>query len=405
MGFLRDGYAFISSRCDRLGTDAFRTRIAGRPVICMRGAEAARLFYDGNRFTRAGALPPNTVRLLQDRGSVQTLDGEAHRHRKAMFMSLMTVDSLDWLVEIFEQTWHSYEGLWRQFGRIVLHHQIRKVLTKTACEWAGIPLQEPEVTERAREFSMMIDQAGSFGPANWYALLKRRGTEKWARSVVDGVRDGTVRPPEGSALATIADYRDEDGGLLSADAATVELLNVLRPIVAVARFIVFAAVALEQHAGWKERFASGEQVNLEPFAQEVRRYFPYFPAVGGTATEGFSFGGSRFEAGTWVLLDLYGTNHHSGIRENPETFSPERFHDWDNNPYTLVPQGAGIVDESHRCPGERITVELIKKATQLLSTTDFTVPAQDLTFSLDRIPAVPNSGFVLQAPGYRKSST
>ncbi|MDF2096949.1 hypothetical protein [Aquibaculum arenosum] len=67
--FLREGYDFISRRCDRLQSDRFLTRLMLRPVLCTRGAEAAEMVYEGGRFTRQGALPPTTLRLLQDKGS------------------------------------------------------------------------------------------------------------------------------------------------------------------------------------------------------------------------------------------------------------------------------------------------------------------------------------------------
>src|SRR5690554_958289 len=89
LALLREGYTFISARCERHGTDAFRGRLVGRPAVFMRGAEAAETFYAEGRFTRQGALPATALKLLQGRGSVSTLDGAAHRHRKAMFMSLM----------------------------------------------------------------------------------------------------------------------------------------------------------------------------------------------------------------------------------------------------------------------------------------------------------------------------
>ncbi|MER8545794.1 hypothetical protein [Mesorhizobium sp. M0684] len=85
LALLREGYDFISARCRRMNTDIFATRLMLRPAICVRGAEAAEMFYGGDHFTRIGAMPQTTLRLLQDKGSVQALDGAAHRHRKARF--------------------------------------------------------------------------------------------------------------------------------------------------------------------------------------------------------------------------------------------------------------------------------------------------------------------------------
>jgi fatty-acid peroxygenase len=68
VAFLREGFEFVGNRCRRLGADAFATRLFLRPVVCMRGAEAARTFYE-RRLTRRGAMPVTALTLLQDRGS------------------------------------------------------------------------------------------------------------------------------------------------------------------------------------------------------------------------------------------------------------------------------------------------------------------------------------------------
>lgn len=104
--FLREGYPFISSRCDRAGTDMLTTRIALRPVTFLRGAEAASVFYDGRRFTRQGAMPHAIQHLLQDEGSVQSLDGASHRRRKHAFLSLMAPSAMTRLGDLFEEEWH-----------------------------------------------------------------------------------------------------------------------------------------------------------------------------------------------------------------------------------------------------------------------------------------------------------
>lgn len=90
LAFLRDGYEFVAGRCRRYGTDAFETRLLGDRVVCMQGEEAARVFYVEERFTRKRGLPRTGLELLLDFGSVGVLDGEAHRRRKATFMSFMT---------------------------------------------------------------------------------------------------------------------------------------------------------------------------------------------------------------------------------------------------------------------------------------------------------------------------
>ncbi|WP_264670418.1 hypothetical protein [Arthrobacter sp. VKM Ac-2550] len=262
----------------------------------MRAAEAAALLYTSGLFTRRGALPPNTLRLLQDKGSVQMLDGGDHRHRKAMFMDLMSEDSVGRLRDTFEGVWQDRAKKWQE--PVVLHDEVRLILTRAVCQWAGVPVTGRGAETLARELSRMIDKAASLGPGDWWAQLRRNRTEKWVTELVDRIRSGTVKTPLGCPASQIGGHRDLDGELLPAKVAAVELINLLRPTVAVGRFIVFAALALVEHSRWRSKIVSSGERDLEDFAQEVRRFYPFFPAVGGVAREEAVWRDNRLPAGT-----------------------------------------------------------------------------------------------------------
>src|SRR5512144_1074598 len=103
----------------------------------------------------------------------------------------------------------------------------------------------------------------------------------------------------------------------------------------------------------------------------------------------------HFPKGTWVLLDLYGTNHDPRSWEEPHSFRPERFRDWDGNAFAFIPQGGGDYATNQRCAGEWLTIELLKQAVSLLTTTmKYDVPYQDLRYSLASMPAIPKSRFI-----------
>ncbi|WP_346618395.1 cytochrome P450 [Blastococcus montanus] len=396
LALLREGYTFISSRCDRLGTDAFRTRLLLEPAVCVRGAEAARIFYSGERFTRTDAFPPSILHLLQDLGSVQALDGGAHRHRKDMFLTVLQGTGSERITDLFAEEWRAAVPRWQRAGRVVLHDAVRDVLTRTALRWAGVPATERDVRRRTRELAVMVDRAGTIGPPNWWARLLRNRSELWARGLVAQVRAGALQVPEDSALAVIARHRDTEGELLTVPAAGVELLNVLRPTVAVSRFVVFAALALLQQPRWHRTFAAGDEDDLFGFVDEVRRLFPFFPLVGGRVRRPFTWAGYDFPVGERVLLDLYGTNHDERVWTDPEVFRPERFRDWPGDPYTLVPQGAGDYRDDHRCPGEPMTRLLIAESVRLLTRSmSYRVGVQDLSVGLTRLPTLPRDGFVI----------
>jgi fatty-acid peroxygenase len=396
LALFTEGYLFGSTRFERLGTDIFRTRLRFQPATFMYGEEAAREFYEPGRMSRKFALPLTALKLLLDEGSVNMLDGEAHGHRKQMFMSLMAPESIGELAATMASEWRARLPRWERRRHVVLAEEVREVLTRAVCSWAGLPLTDREAHDRTGEFSAMIDGAGSAGPRNWWGLLLRSGAEQWAREMIVKIRSGALRVPSHTPVHVIATHRDLEGRLLDVPVAAVELINVLRPTVAVARFITFAAHALEQHAEWAPRVAEDDEA-LEWFVQEVRRFYPFFPAVGGRVRERFEWRGHRFDEGAWVLLDLYATNRDARTWEEPAAFRPERFAAWDGSPFGFVPQGGGEFDVGHRCAGEWITIELMKTAVRLLTTSmRYEVPPQDLTVPLRRMPSMPRSRFVIE---------
>ncbi|WP_309080539.1 cytochrome P450 [Zhihengliuella sp.] len=419
--FLSRGYTFIGWHCDRLGTNAFTGRLLGQQTLFLRGAAAAELLYTPGLFPRPGALPRSAVVLLQDRGSVQTLEGEQHRRRKLLFTSLARPGETQRLADLFDEELASALPAWRATGRIRLHDEAVRLVGRAAIRWAGIQTDDTDMDRRAAELGAMVEHAGSVGPMNWAARLRRRGTEAWARTLISRTRhhldasgsvDGTF------PLDVVASHVEADGERLDEAVAAIELLNLLRPIVAVSRFIAFAAVALDAHPQWKRTLAAtsgaeaphpqavdapnrGRDVDdavlpaARRFAEEVRRTTPFFPAVAGLAARDFAWEGTTFPARTRVMVDLYGTNHDPRVWEDPRAFDPDRFERVSITADNLVPQGAGEVEAGHRCPGEAMTLALIQRATLALARMDPVLPAQDLSVDLRRLPALPASGVIL----------
>ena len=97
--------------------------------------------------------------------------------------------------------------------------------------------------------------------------------------------------------------------------------------------------------------------------------------------------------GRLVLLDVYGTNHDPELWSGPEAFDPSRFAGVEPDPLRFVPHGGGDPATGHRCPGERVAVELLKGAVRVLAGLRYNLPEQDLRYRLRRIPTRPRSGF------------
>jgi fatty-acid peroxygenase len=390
-----EGYRFISDRCSEYDTDVFRARIMLRKAVCTLGEEAAEQFYWPGRFTRKRALPLFALTLIQDLESVMVLNDEDHRRRKAMFMEMMSPVSLQQIGELTERYWRKHLERWQRMERVVLFHEAHVPLTEAICAWAGLHPSDYQIRRRAREFEAMVEGTGSVGPRNWRGHWMRSATESWARETIRGIRRGEIWVPERSPAHLISWFRDRDGRLLDVVAAGVELLNVLRPSVAISRYAVFIAIALHVHPEWRERMR-GSDDGLSEFVDEVRRFFPFIPVIGGRVIREFEWRGHEFKQNDWVMFDIYGTNRDPRIWRDPEVFRPERFKERGFGPYDLVSHGAGDRRVTHRCPGEWVTVEQMKAITRMLvREMDYRVPTQDLRIDLKRIPAVPRSKFVM----------
>lgn len=395
---LRDPYRFISRTCQELGTDAFRTRLLMGKAICLTGAEAAEMFYTSPHLQRKGAAPVRVKWTLFGSGGIQNMDGIAHRHRKAMLLSLMTPHGIERLARLVEDTWRQDFQSRPADQPVVLYDQLQEVLAKAVCQWAGVKLPEDEFEALRRELTALFDNAGNVGPKHWWSRWSRQTANARMKQYIEEIRDGKIQISAESAAHIIAGYRDHEAKLLDAEVAGVELLNILRPTVAVSVYMVQAALALHQYPHCAEKVRGGEEEDYPYyFAQEVRRFYPFFPAVPAIVKHDFEWNGYRMEEGARVLLDLYGTNHDRRIWASPEQFHPERFIGQPIGPYSLIPQGGGDHAENHRCPGEWITIELIQMTARFLTQEiQYDVPEQDLEIDFTRLPALPKSKFRIE---------
>ncbi|HEX8602984.1 MAG TPA: cytochrome P450 [Pseudoduganella sp.] len=396
-----DPYGYLRKQCERLGSDVFETRLLLRKTICMTGPAAAELFYDHTRFIRKGAAPLRVQATLFGRGGVQTLDDAAHGNRKSLFMKLMSPARIRDLGDLFDAWWQVSTRKWATAPKVQLYREVREVLTRAVCEWAGVPLPEQDVHRRTAQLSALFDLAGAAGPWHWASRLSRLKAQRWCGDVIERIRAGQLNVPVDTAAYAVAHHTDFDGRPLDRRTAAVELLNVLRPTVAVAVYIVHEALALHEFPECRAPLRNDEDGSYADwFAQEVRRYYPFFPAAVARVRHDFEWQGYRFTAGRRVMLDLHGINHDPRGWQSPARFQPERFATWQENPYTFVPQGGGNAVTGHRCPGEWITVELMKRAARWLAGgMAYSVPPQDLALDLTRLPAVPKSGFLMTVEG------
>lgn len=397
ISLIKDGYLFIKNRTDKYETNLFETHLMGQKVLCMTGKDAARLFYNSELFQRNGATPKRVQKTIFGENAIQTMDGEAHLHRKNLFMSLVTFEEQKRLAQLLKGRWEASIGKWERSREIVLFDEAKDVLCQVACDFAGVPLRESEIMDRAEDFSSMVDGFEAIGPRYWKGKMARARTEEWIGEIIEDVRCGRLNAKEGTALHAMAFFKELDGSYMDIQMAAKELINVVRPIVAVAIYVTFEALALYEHPEYKGKLRFGDASYLEMFAQEVRRFYPFTPFIGAKAKKDFILNGYEIKKGMLIFLDMYGTNHDPHIWENPNEFNPDRFKEWKGSLYGFIPQGGGNPYKTHRCPGDGITVEIMKTTLDfLVNKIEYKVPKQDLSYSLSRMPSLPESEFVMK---------
>jgi fatty-acid peroxygenase len=365
------------------------------PVTGLTGRPALEFFYDENHVRRGGAIPEPILSTLFGHGAVHTLDGPQHRERKAMFLSLMSPPDIAPLVARTADAWDDAAATWPQRQDVVLFDEAARILTRAVCTWAGVSVPKEEIPALAADLVAMVDGFATAGPRHWRARRARRRREAWLADVITQVRSGSGFAPVGSALEVVSHHRGPDGDVLEPGTAAVELLNVLRPTVAISWFVTFAAHALHLHPQYRAALRSGDPAFATAFTHEVRRFYPFAPFIGGRAVAELHWQGQTIPAGSTVIVDLYGQNHDETLWPEPYQFRPERFLNRTIGAFELVPQGGGDPATGHRCPGEWITIGVLETLSMRLAALDYDVPPQDLGILAHRIPARVNSGFAI----------
>jgi fatty-acid peroxygenase len=391
----RDGYrALAAERLKHEDPDAFPGTMLGRRTAVVRGPEGVRLFYDTDVVERRRAIPAPLAGLLFGRGAVHGLDGAAHAERKAMFLDLLADERFAPLAEEVTKEVARRAATWP--GReVVVFDELVEAYGGEVIRWAGIDLPEAQRRRWAHRFAAIVDGFGFAGRAYARGWAARTVANRWAARLVEEARAGRRTPPEGSVLATLA------ASSLTPRVAGVELLNVLRPTVAVAWPATFAALALAEHPQWRENLrtptSGSDDVDARrvAFVHEVRRLYPFVPALAARAKCPVRAAGVDLQRGDRIVLDVVGTDQDPQLWRAPHEFLPDRFADLEPDPYTYVPQGGGDPATGHRCPGEPLTVRLLAETIGVFADLDFEV-VSPAAYDPARMPTRPEKGLVIR---------
>jgi fatty-acid peroxygenase len=395
----------------REGARSSPMRLLGRDALFVRGTEGVDVFYDEERIARHGAMPAFVQETLFGHGSVHSLDRGEHRHRKATFVDVLYDDAqVQRFSPFLEREWRCELDAWLGGGDRSAYDAAVGAFGRAVMRWAGLPGTPAAQTRWAARLAQIVDGFGApYSPAFVQALLNRVWSDRHAARLIEAVRSGTLEAIAGTALGSWAWHRDREGALLPARLAGVELQNSMRPMIAVARFVAFAAKELHDRPEWRERIAAetAERGSLvggtlaTMFAQEIRRTAPFVPMLPGWAISDVELDGERLDAGGRVVLDILGTNTDSRSWEHPDLFDPERFRGVEDYEAlrAFIPHGGASVAGGHRCPGEKLAIAGLAAAISTLSDPRLTILASGLDVNRRRLPAMPTSGGRVRAAG------
>ena len=395
---LDEGYLLLSELRKEANAPVVKARLLNKEVIAIYGKEAAKKFYDPRNFKREGAMPKIVLKTLFGENGVQTLDGQAHEHRKTIFMDLMTPKRMEEYHRILDK--NLTQKLDRQQGQFELFDLAKDVLFRSICEWAGIDLSQltkKEVDQLAEYQISMISSAVTNPATHIKGIDNRKKSEKWAQSLIENARINPVAGKEDVALYAFAKATDDHGELLPIDVAAVELLNVIRPTVALTVWIALMGHALFSRPDIYQRLHAEFDQLQDSFIQEMRRYYPFFPMLPAFAIQDVEVDGYLIPKDSWVVLDLYGTNHDDRMIETPEVFRISRYlgkekHISYDEEYEMIAQGGGEFKTMHRCAGEWITLHTLRVfSDQLVNKYQFSIPEQDWSIPMNQFPTYPKS--------------
>lgn len=395
------GYGALEKLHEEANAPVVKAKLLNQEVFAIYGQSAAKKFYDAKNFKRANAMPKPILKTLQGETGVQTLDGKEHLKRKGIFMDLMTPDRMEDYRKLLEK--NLAEALNKQHGTFELYSLTKNVLFRTICTWSGInlgQLTEQEIDELANDQVAMFEGVNS-ASNHLNGVAGRKKSEKWAQELLKEAREHPLDEDSNLALYVFAEAKDTNGELLPLETAAVELLNIIRPTVAITVWVALMGNALFNKKNVYQKLADNFDELRDSFIEELRRYYPFFPMIPAISIQDVEVDGYIIPKDSWVVLDIYGTNHDTRSMEDADTFKVDRFVgktkkvSYDEE-YEMIAQGGGDFRKMHRCAGEWITLHTLRVfSDKLINDYSFSVPEQDWTIPMDQFPTYPHSKVLL----------
>lgn len=416
LALVKNPFAFVSERVARFGR-VFRTNVMSRDTIVIAGPEAAELWLDGDRLARDGGMFEHVFGLFGGY-SLPSLDGAAHRTRKAQVMAAFGRSALEsYLPAVRDAVAAALARFHAKPGQAWIPDLRALAIEGIARNMLGIG-RGPELDRLVADYEIVTTGFGAVPVAVPGSTLYRANQAKdrllaFLRARIRECRAAPTDDGCSRMLAAVA----PDGSTLDDDAATLELYHIF-----LAGYIVFAELAgvvmrlgdaletrgeLQRELDAAPRRPSFVELESLPLlgrvVDETKRITPMLPLQFARAKQTFVWQGHRIPEGWVVCFAL--REHHvlPDVWPMPERFDPDRFLDAAvraRHPHAFAPQGPGPLT-GHKCAGYDYATLFMKLfAFELIRGYRWSVPMQDLAYDWRRLPPEPKSGLHVDLERY-----
>ena len=410
LAFGSNPFDFLSERVTRHGAVA-RSRLLDKDMAILAGPEAAAAFIDEANVRRAGGLPPHAAALFGS-GVVNQIDGPTHRRRKRHLMRALDAEALaHYQPDIRTRVRQRIAG-WAAPGEVGLQEEtIALTLELTLANFTGQSDDAAGLARRAGGFADFgrallglplaipgtpLARARAF-PAATLAEFAQVADARRAAPTGDGASRLVASEVDGERLATADVARELMHLMFAANGMWGWFCRGAKALAddpALAARLRACAAALPADPSPRELVEAAE---LGDFVRELKRLAFVIPLTAiGIAERDFAVAGRRVPKGWLVLWATYASHTCANVApySSPERFDPTRYARGEGAAtHHFAPQGPGEALTSHRCGGvEYSTLVLLQFFVELLRAPAISLPAQDLSLDMSRIPASWRSG-------------
>lgn len=410
LAFGANPFAFVGDRVGRHGA-VTRSRLLDKDMAILAGPAAAAAFIDEANVQRAGGLPPHAAALF-GAGVVNQVDGDAHRRRKRHLMRALDADALVAYLPEIRARCRARVAQWARRGEVKLQDEaIPLTLELTMATLAGLAPDDATLARYAKGYEDFgrallglplalpgtpLARARAF-TAEMHAIFEKTAEARRAEPRGDGISHLVASEVDGERLAA-ADIGREMQHLLFAASGLwgwfCRGAKALADDAALATQLRAVAAALPAEPSARELVQAAP---LADFVREVKRLGLVIPITAiGIARRDFAVGGHRVPKGWLVFWATHASHATPGVAPyaSPERFDPSRYGRGEGSAlHHFAPQGPGEALASHRCGGvEYSTLALLQFFVELLRAPAISLPMQDLTMDMSRLPASWRSG-------------